>query len=143
MLKLNGAWQWKMPIPLAFSKLVFNVKVKFLLILWHFLMVFWLPVFQFSKPIFWLILKGFWFTPSYTLRVTPQSSGKFYFLWRYILVVSFISLPFVAVKLWMFKCFCGDAASMKPHFCGDGGVYWFWALSSLNMAQVCCNFDQR
>ena len=43
MLKLDGyGWQWKVPITLAFSKLVLNVKVKFLLISWHFLVVFWL-----------------------------------------------------------------------------------------------------
>ena len=38
-------WLWMAmnnPYPLAFSKLVLNVKVKFLLISWHFLVVFWL-----------------------------------------------------------------------------------------------------
>ena len=44
-------------------------------------------------------------------------------------MVSFISLAFMAVKLQMFKCFCYDAAFMKPPFC--------CALSPLNMAQVC------
>ena len=52
MLKLDGSgWQWKIPIPLAFSKLVLNVKVKFLLISWHFLVVFWLP--HPHPPIHW------------------------------------------------------------------------------------------
>ena len=51
------------------------------------------------KTIFWLILRGFWFTPSYALWITPQSSAKFNLLWRYILMISFISLAFVAVKL--------------------------------------------
>ena len=71
-----------------------------------------------KNPICWLILRGFWFTPSYAQWLTPQSSAKFNFLWRYILVVSFISLAFVAVKLLMFRCFGGDAASMKPPFWG-------------------------
>ena len=36
-------WLWMaMKISLAFSKLVLDVKVKFLLISWHFLVVFWL-----------------------------------------------------------------------------------------------------
>ena len=51
-----------------------------------------------KKPIFWLILRGLWFTPSYCLWFAPQSPAKFNFLWSYILVVSFISLAFVAVK---------------------------------------------
>ena len=52
MLKLDGSgWQWKIPNPLAFSKLVLNVKVKFLLISWHFLVVFWLP--HPHPPIHW------------------------------------------------------------------------------------------
>ena len=52
-----------------------------------------------KNTIFWLILRGFSFTHSYVLRVTPQSSAKFNLLWRYMLVGSFISLAFVAVKL--------------------------------------------
>ena len=52
-----------------------------------------------QKTIFWLILIGFWFTSSYALWVTPQSSAKFNFLRRYRLVVSFISLASVALKL--------------------------------------------
>ena len=43
---------------------------------------------------------------------------------RYIIVVSFISVAFVAVKLKIFKCFRGDAASMKWPLLGG-----FWALS--------------
>ena len=51
-----------------------------------------------KTPIFWLILKGFWFTPSYALWVTPQSSAKLNVLLRYIIVVRFISVAFVVVK---------------------------------------------
>ena len=88
--------------------------------------------------IFWLILRGSWFASSYALWVTPQSSAKLNVLWRYIIVVSFISVVFVIAKLWIFKCFCGDAASMKwPYLEG------FWAFSPANMTQVCWNFDQR
>ena len=83
-------------------------------------------------------MRGFWFTPSYALWVTPQSSAKLSILWRYIIVVSFISVAFVVVKLKIFKCFRGNAASMKwPHLRG------FWALSPANMTQVRWNFDQR
>ena len=52
-----------------------------------------------KKPIFWLILRGFWFKPSYALWVTPQSAAKFNFSWGYILVAYFISLTFAAVKV--------------------------------------------
>ena len=54
-----------------------------------------------KKTIFWHILRGFWFTPSYALWVTPQSCAIFSFLWRYIVVVSFITLAFV---LSSYKC---------------------------------------
>ena len=41
MLKLDRyEWKWKIAIPLAFPKLVLKVKVKFLLISWHFLVAF-------------------------------------------------------------------------------------------------------
>ena len=54
MLKLDGyGWQWKIPIHLAFSKLVLNVKVKFLLISRHFLAVFWLHPPPPDPPIHW------------------------------------------------------------------------------------------
>ena len=52
-----------------------------------------------QKNDFWLILTGFWFTPSYTLWITTQSSAKLNVQWRYIIVVSFISVAFVIVKL--------------------------------------------
>ena len=91
-----------------------------------------------QKLIFWLILRGFWFTPSYTLWVTPQSSAKLNVLWRYIIVVSFISVAFVVLKLKIFKCFRGDAASMKLPLLGG-----FWALSPANMTRVCWNFNHR
>ena len=88
--------------------------------------------------IFWLILRGFLFTPSYALWVTPQFSTKLNVLWRYIIVGSFISVAFLVVKLKFFKCFYGDAASMKwPLLEG------FWAVSPANMTQVCWNFDQK
>ena len=58
MLKLDGSgWQWKIPNPLTFSKLVLNVKVKFLLISWHFLVVFWLCTPH--SPIHWNPYFGF------------------------------------------------------------------------------------
>ena len=84
--------------------------------------------------IFWLILRGFWFTPSYALWVTPQSSAKLNVLWRYIIVVSFISVAFVVVKLYIFKC--------------SASINWpllrsFWALSLANVTRVCSNFNQR
>ena len=88
--------------------------------------------------IFWPILRGFWFTPSYALWVTPQSSATLNVLQRYIIMVSFISVAFVIVKLEIFKCFRGDAASMKWPLLGG-----FWALSPANMTRVCWNFDQR
>ena len=53
-------------------------------------------------------------------------------------MVSFISAAFVIVKLEIFKCFCGDLASMKWPFLGG-----FWALPPANMTQVCSNFNQR
>ena len=59
--------------------------------------------------IFWPILRGFWFTPSYALWVTPQSSATLNVLQRYIIMVSFISVAFVIVKLEIFKCFRGNA----------------------------------
>ena len=88
--------------------------------------------------IFWLILRGFWFMPSYALWVTPQSSANLNVLSRYIIVVSFISVIFVVVKSWIFKCFHGNTASMKwPPLRG------FWDLSSTNMTRVQWNFNQR
>ena len=76
--------------------------------------------------------------PSYALWVKPQSSAKLNVLWRYRIVVSFISVVFVVAKLQIFKCFSCNAASRKwPLFRG------FWALSHANMTQVCWNFDQR
>ena len=51
------------------------------------------------KTIFWLILRGFWFTTFYVLWVTPQSLAKLNTLWRYIIVVRFISVAFVVVEL--------------------------------------------
>ena len=53
-------------------------------------------------------------------------------------MVSFISGAFVVVKLSIFKCFHGDAVSMKWPLLGG-----FWALSSVNMTWVSRNFDQR
>ena len=47
-------------------------------------------------------------------------------------MVSFISVAFVIVKLEIFKCFHGDAASMKWPLLGG-----FWALSPANMTRVC------
>ena len=88
--------------------------------------------------IFWLILRGFWFMPSYALWVTPQSSAKLNVLWRYIVVVSFISVAFVVVKLQIFICFCEDEASLKWPLLGG-----FWVLSPPNMTRLCWNFDQR
>ena len=88
-----------------------------------------------QKLIFWLILRGFWFTPSYRLWVKLQSSAKLNFLWWYIIVVSFISVAFVVVKLNIFKW----SASINWSLLGGG----FWALSPTNMTQVCWNSDQR
>ena len=84
--------------------------------------------------IFWLILRGFWFMPSYALWFTPQSSAKLNVLWRCIIVVSFISVAFVVVKLYIFKC----SASINWPLLGG-----FWALSPANMTRVCWNFNQR
>ena len=53
-------------------------------------------------------------------------------------MVSFISVAFVIVKLEIFKCFRGNAASMKWPLLGG-----FWALSPANMTRVCWNFNQR
>ena len=88
--------------------------------------------------IFWLFFSGFCFTLSYTLWVIPQSSANLNFLWRYIIVVSFISVAFVVIKLYMFKFFCGGAALMKWPF-----LRGFWALTPANMSQICWNFNQR
>ena len=54
-----------------------------------------------------------WFTLFYTLSFMPQSSAKLKLLWRYIIVVSFISIAFVVAKLWIFKCF----RSSKKYHC--------------------------
>ena len=53
------------------------------------------------------------------------------------IVVSFISVAFLVVKFYIFKCFHGDAASMKWPLLGG-----FWSLSPADMTQVCWNFDQ-
>ena len=44
-------------------------------------------------------------TPSYALRRTTQFLAKWNVSWRYIIVVSFISIAFVVAALWIFKCF--------------------------------------
>ena len=152
----------KIPIFLVFSKLVLdNVKLKILLISWHFLEFFfvvlppthsltplffgifffyikvfrwcisgtsfiyvWFAVQKFEISnifipaestilgCFWsvfldvthrnvvkFILRGFWFTTFYALRVTSQSLAKLNTLWRYIIVRRFISVALVVVKL--------------------------------------------
>ena len=52
-------------------------------------------------------------TPSYALWVTPLFFSKWKVSWRYVSMVSFISIAFVVAKLWMFKCF---PSSKKCHF---------------------------
>ena len=58
-----------------------------------------------KKLIFWLFLKGFQVTPSYAQWVTLEFLGKWKVSWRYIILVSFISITFVVVKLCIFKGF--------------------------------------
>ena len=91
-----------------------------------------------KKWIFWLILRGFWFMPSYVLSVTPQSSAKVNVLWIYRLVVSFISVAFAVVKFMNFQINSWHATSMKWPLLGG-----FWSLSPANMTRVCWNFNQR
>ena len=52
---------------------------------------------------------------SYALSFRPQSSAKLKVLWRYIILVSFISIAFVVAKLWVFKCF----RSSKTYHCSQ------------------------
>ena len=52
---------------------------------------------------------------SYTLSFRPQSSAKLKVLWRYMILVSFISIAFVVAKLWVFKCF----RSSKTYHCSQ------------------------
>lgn len=52
-----------------------------------------------KKLIFWHILRGFSFTPAYSLRVTPWILVKRKNFWRCIIVASFISIASVIVKL--------------------------------------------
>ena len=68
--------------------------------------------------------------PSYTWWVTPQSSAKLNVFWSYIAVVSYISVAFVIFKLYISKCFWGDAASKKWP-----SLWSFCAFSFPNMAQ--------
>ena len=90
-----------------------------------------------KKLIFWLNLRGFLFTPSDTLWVTPKDFSKWKTLLRYILVVSFIRIVYVIVKLKIFKVFCIDSASMKLPILGG-----FGALTSPNIVPSCWNVDQ-
>ena len=57
-----------------------------------------------KNSFFLLAFRGFSITPSYALRVTPQFLAKWKVWWRYITLVSFISIAFVVAKLWIFKC---------------------------------------
>ena len=75
---------------IAFFKLFLrDVKVETLWISWDFLAFF----------------RDFSTTPSYVLWVTPQFFAKSKFSWRYIIVLSFISIAFVVAKLRIIKCF--------------------------------------
>ena len=91
-----------------------------------------------KKLIFWLILAGFWFTPSYALWFTPQSFVKLKVLWRYIISVRFMSITFAVVKLQVFKTFPTDSASMKWYF-----LVAFWALTPPNIVRFWWIFHQR
>ena len=64
-----------------------------------------------GDKMFWL--RGFSFTPLYTLWFSPQDFAKWKTLLRYIFVVTFISITYVVVKLKFFKIFCIISESMK------------------------------
>ena len=66
-----------------------------------------------QKTDFHIIFRGFPFTPSDALWVTPQFFAKWKVSWRYIIVASFNGVAFVAAKLKMFKCF----GSRKNYLC--------------------------
>ena len=59
-----------------------------------------------KKLILWHFLGFFWFTPFYTLWVMPNFLVKWEVSLKYIITVSFISIAFVVVKLYIFKGFC-------------------------------------
>ena len=52
-----------------------------------------------------LIFKGFLFTPSYTMWVAPQFFAYWKVPWRYIMLVSFMSIAFVVVQVIFSKVF--------------------------------------
>ena len=84
--------------------------------------------------IFWLVLESFLSTPSYHLWVTNQVFGKNWGLVKKKIVVSFISITFVAVKLRIFKVCWTNSASMKWSFLGR-----VWALNPpiwLSLAEI-------
>ena len=58
-----------------------------------------------KKLTFWAIFRPFSFTPSYALWVTPKFSASWKVLLRYIILISFIIIPFLVLKLETFKCF--------------------------------------
>ena len=76
-------------------------------------------------------------SPSYALSFRPQSSAKLKVLWRYIIVVSFISIAFVVAKLWVFK---GFRSSKNYHCRLLLGV--FLAITPPNAVRFFWNFEQ-
>ena len=102
------SWLWmaaKNTYPFSMSKVVLNVKVKFLLISWHFLVVFWwgllTPTHPFIETFIYVILKVFR---------------------RYISDPSVIYVWFVVLQFWNFKCF-----QQKVKFLGCfWAVFWTW-----------------
>ena len=58
-----------------------------------------------KQQILMLIFKGFLFTASYTMWVAPQFFAYWKVPWRYIMLVSFMSIAFVVVQVIFSKVF--------------------------------------
>ena len=80
----------------------------------------------------WLFFRGFSIMPSYALWVMPQLFVKWKVSWIYIIVISFISVTFVVVKLSIFQCFRGNAASMKWPFLGPNSLKYCQILLNIS-----------
>ena len=85
-----------------------------------------------EKQFFGFFSEVFLTIPSYALWFMPQFSGKWKVSWWYIMVINFIRIAFVVPKLWILKCFCGNAAALKWVFLGG-----FLALSPPNLTWIC------
>ena len=115
----------KISISLAFSKLVLDdVKVEILLISWHFLHLKLSQKTNFLAHFEMFLVYAF-------LRLTSYTP-VFYQIKHLVEVHNFISVAFAVFKLYISKCFCDGAASMKWPLLGA-----FWALSPQNIARVC------